>query len=70
MSNKFIVVEKDEWEHATTETKLWMIFKTLQNIDERIRALEKKSLIDKTYSAIGGIVGGMLAAIGIKIGGG
>lgn len=68
MSNGFLVVEEKEWENADAEQRSWMTFKTLKNIDLRLQKLERKSLFDKAYATVGGVIGGALAAIGIKWG--
>ena len=62
-----IIVEKEEWEHATEEQRSWMTFKTLASIDGRLQILERKSFINKAWSAAGGIIGGAIAAISLKI---
>ena len=62
-----IIVEKEEWEHATEEQRSWMTFKTLNSIDGRLQTLERKSFINKVWSAGGGIIGGAIAAISLKI---
>lgn len=68
MSNGFLVVEEEEWENADAEQRSWMTFKTLKNIDLRLQKLEKKSLFDKAAATVGGVIGGAVAAIGIKWG--
>ena len=66
MSGGMIVTEKD-WESATENQKTWMIFNTIQDINRRLEQLEKKPLLIKIYTFIGGIIGGALAYIGIKL---
>jgi len=68
MGNGFIVVDENDWKDSTPEQQSWMTFKTLKSIDARLKTLEKRPLIDKCYSFAGGIIGGALAALGIKWG--
>ena len=68
MSNHMIVNEKD-WEIASEEQRSWMVFNTIQSINTRLEKLEKRPIIDKALSLVGGIIGGALAYIGIKVGG-
>jgi len=46
-----------------------MMFNTIQSMDKRLKKLEKRPIMDKVTSFAGGIVGGALAYLGIKIGG-
>ena len=69
MANGFIVIDEKEWEHADTEQRDWMTFRTLKSIDARLGKLEKKSFFDKASSFCGGVFGGALAALGFKMGG-
>ena len=66
MSNGFIVVDDKDWEKASQEQRDWMAYNTMRSIDARLTKLERKPLIDKVCSFVGGIIGGALAFIGIK----
>ena len=68
MSNHMIVNEKD-WDIASEEQRSWMVFNTIQSINTRLEKLEKRPIIDKALSLIGGIIGGALAYLGIRMGG-
>ena len=68
MSNHMVVNEKD-WENASEEQRSWMVFNTIQSINIRLEKLEKRPIIDKALSLVGGVIGGALAYIGIKVGG-
>ena len=61
-----IITEKD-WEKATPEQRDWMVFNTIQKMGCRLRKLERRPVIDKIYAFVGGIIGGALAYLGIKI---
>jgi len=62
------VVNKDDWECMSPEQKGWMTFNAIQNIDLRLSKLEKRPLVDKIWSALGGMVGGAAAYLGLKAG--
>jgi len=63
MANGFIVVDEKDWEGADAEQRFWMIFKTLRSIDGRLQKLERWN---KCFSFVGGLIGGFVAALGIK----
>lgn len=65
-----IIVEKEEWEHATEEQRSWMTFKTLTSIDGRLQKLERRVIFDKLLNSGSGVIGGALAYLGLKVGGG
>ena len=67
--NGFITITEKDWECMDEKQKLWAIYNTLQTMDSRMKALEKRPIADKCFAFLGGIVGGFLAALGIKIGG-
>lgn len=63
-----VVTEKD-WEKSTSSRKNWMIYNTLQALEDRLKKLENKAFIEKIYSFTGGILGGALAVwayLGLK----
>ena len=64
-----MIVNEKDWEHATEEQRSWMVFNTIQSINVRLEKLEKRPIIDKALSLVGGVIGGALAYIGIKAGG-
>jgi len=69
MANGFIIIDDKDWEKASQEQRDWMTYNTIRSIDARLTKLERKPLIDKVCSFVGGIIGGALAFIGIKVGG-
>jgi hypothetical protein len=66
MANGFLVMDEKDWEEATSEQRDWIIYKTLKSMDARLRKCQRR---DKVTSFFGGIVGGILAWLGVKIGG-
>ena len=62
----FITVNEKDWEASSSKQREWMTYNTLQSIDERLKKLEKKPLVTNFYSLLGGILGGMLATLGLK----
>lgn len=65
MANGFII-SKASWDHMPDKQKEWIMFETMQNVNIRLRRLEKWN---KVFSFAGGVIGGALAALGIKMGG-
>lgn len=68
MANGFVVT-KDDWDHMTPAQQSWMTFNAVQAMDDRVKKLEGRSLYDKFYAGIGGVIGGACAYIGLKLGG-
>jgi hypothetical protein len=67
MDNKgFIILDEKDWETMTEEQKSWAMFKTLRMVNERLTCLEERPFIDKCFSFFGGVIGGFVAALGLK----
>lgn len=68
--NGFLVLTKEDWIAMNPEQKEWATFNTLQSMNERLKALEKRSFANRIVVSIGAIVGGaaggIAAAVGIK----
>lgn len=67
MPNSYMVITEKDWEKATEEQRAWMLFNTMQNMNCRVKKLERRPIIDKIYAFAGGIIGGALAYLGIKM---
>ena len=64
MSNGF-VVSKETWDHMPDEQQKWIMFETMQAVNIRLKRLERWN---RFASFLGGIIGGICAVIGIKVG--
>ena len=74
------IIEIEEFEKLdNVDVKLNILFKTLtvytQRIDarfelgnQRFKKIENRKIVDKVWAGAGGIIGGALAALGIKYG--
>lgn len=62
----FIILDEKDWETMTEEQKSWAMFKTLRMVNERLTCLEKNPHIDKCFAFLGGVIGGFVAALGLK----
>lgn len=60
--NGFIITEQT-WEHMPDTQKSWILFETMQKVNTRLKALERWN---KSFSFIGGLIGGAAAACGIR----
>ncbi|MHA1224094.1 MAG: hypothetical protein ACTSP3_12760 [Candidatus Heimdallarchaeaceae archaeon] len=69
MVDSFMIITEKDWDDATEKQRSWMLFNTIQSMDTRLKKLEKRPIVDKICSFGGGVVGGALAYLGIKIGG-
>ena len=66
MSNGFSI-SKETWDHMEPEQRDWIMFETMQTVSERVKALENRTLFDRTCSFLGGIIGGCAAMLGAKM---
>jgi len=62
------VITKETWEKLPQEQREWMLYDTVQDMNNRLKAVEKRPLTDKCLAFVGGLIGGALSAIGIKWG--
>ena len=67
MPNGYMVITEKDWEKTTPENRSWMLFNTVQNMNNRLKKLERRPIIDKALAFGGGIFGGAMAYLGIKI---
>ncbi len=62
----FNLTEKD-WERATQEQQGWYTYSALINLSKRLDEVERKRWFRNSLAFIGGLIGGALATLGIKI---
>lgn len=67
MSDGLMVITEKDWEQSTEEQRSWMLFNTMQNMNCRVKKLERRPFLDKICAFAGGIVGGAAAYLGLKI---
>ena len=67
MPNGYMIITEKDWEKATPENRSWMLFNTVQNMNNRLKKLERRPIVDKVLAFGGGIFGGALAYLGIKM---
>ena len=65
----FLIINEKDWKKMTAEQRDWAVFNTLCRMDQRLSRLEKRPIVDKCFSFLGGILGGAASAFGIKYGG-
>jgi hypothetical protein len=63
MGNGFIVVNKEDWEKTPAEQKDWLIFNTLQSLNERVATLETRFTFKTTLNFFGSVVGGAVMVL-------
>lgn len=68
MANGFIVVDEQAFEEASDEQRVRMLYKTLNSIDVRLKALESKSTFSRVCMSIGAIVGGFVGGLAAVLG--
>jgi len=66
MDDRFLVCDEKDWEGLTQDQRTWMLYKTMRNIEQRLTAMEHKTVFHKACATVGGIIGGAVAAFGIK----
>lgn len=66
MTNTKMIVNKETWNKLAGEERDWILYNSLQDLDERLRHLENKSFFNKSLAFLGGIFGGMVSFFGSK----
>lgn len=61
--DRFLVCDERDWEGLSAEQRDWMIFKTLRSMSDEMQTLKRWN---KLFSAVGGMIGGAAAFLGIK----
>lgn len=61
-----IAVSEKDWEKASADQRGWWTYQTLQSLNDRLSTLERKPFYDKCLAFVGGVIGGFLAALGLK----
>jgi len=64
-----VITEKD-WEHANSDQRDWMVFNTMQSVNNRLKTLEVRDLYYKLCAFGGGMVGGGTVMLGFRLFGG
>lgn len=64
--DRLMVITEKDWEKASAEQRDWYLFNTLQCVGSRLKVIEKRDFIYKTYSCVGGVIGGLIFWIGVK----
>jgi hypothetical protein len=65
MANGFMIVNEKDWEKATPDQRDWLIFNTLQAMDQRLKKFEGRIVFDKALIVGGGAIGGFIC-MGVK----
>lgn len=58
------VITKDTWERTPQEQRDWIMFETIQSMNDRLKVLERWN---KAMSFAGGVTGGIAAVIVSKL---
>ena len=67
MANNFETIDNwDAWQRLTHEQRDYELFRILHNLDRRLVFLERRPWFDKALVFCGSILGGALAALGIR----
>ncbi len=62
-------VSREEFLKKSTDDKLVCLFDVVSVVQTDIEKVKKHPVIDKAWAGLGGIIGGALAYLGIKIAG-
>lgn len=66
----FITFTEKDWEKTPPERRDWIVYNTLQSMDQRLKRLERQPLLNFTYMFAGSAVGGaimMLILVILKV---
>lgn len=67
MANLKMPVSEQSWKTLDKDEQSWFIYNTLRSFDGRLEHLEGRRLLDKSLTVAGGIIGGGLAFLGLKV---
>ncbi|TET67290.1 MAG: hypothetical protein E3J56_13140 [Candidatus Aminicenantes bacterium] len=67
MTDLKMPVSEESWKALDKDEQSWFIFATLRSFDKRLEHLEGRKLLDKGLTVAGGIIGGALAFLGLKV---
>lgn len=67
MGNLKMPVSEESWKALDKDEQSWFIYNTLRSFDRRLEHLEGRKLIDKSLTLAGGVIGGALAFLGLKL---
>lgn len=62
-----MIITKETWGSLPGTDREWVLYNTLQDIDDRLKRLETKSIFHKSLAFLGGILGGIAAYFGSKM---
>lgn len=62
-------ITRETFESMEVDAKLNVLFDYAVETKRRIETLEKRPIVDKCFAALGGMIGGAAAYLGLKIGG-
>jgi hypothetical protein len=63
-SGNGFIITKDTWERTPQEQRDWIMFETIQSMNDRMKVLERWN---KAMSFAGGITGGIAAVVVSKL---
>jgi len=69
MANARMTIDEDTFRGMTSDKKLWLIFSNYGPLEQRVKKLENRRLWDTAKILVGSLIGGIIAALGIKWGG-
>jgi hypothetical protein len=62
-------ISKETFKGMDIDSKLDVLFDYVQQSSLNIETLKKRPVLDKCFSFAGGVIGGFMAALGLKWGG-
>jgi len=62
-----MILTEAEWKQLPEESRSWITFQTIHGLDQRVEVLEGKKRFDRLCAFMGGVIGGVAAALGIKL---
>jgi len=67
MSNAHMIIDEKDWEGLPENKRSWIMYNTMQSVEHRVTKLEGRKWIDKSLTAIFGLIGGFVAYFGINL---
>jgi hypothetical protein len=67
MPDSYMVITEKDWDEMSPKQQGWLLFNTMQNMNKRLKRVERRPIIDKVLGFGGGVIGGALAALGFNL---
>lgn len=66
MTDSKMVLSEESWKNLTPENRDWIIYNTLNDLDDRVKIIERRKIINTSITFVGGVFGGVIGFFSSK----